>query len=139
MLCKNVKYITTPFICENFFCSKETDRWGLTTPGWRLMLGCEFPKAGLPLQARGAQNIRVSVSHTRVPLSCAPRHVLVAEKGNFPMGSTTKSDAGTTLNELTVDYNRPIHVKPLFSAITFSCPDICIRLHSQTRRSSIIH
>ena len=93
MLCKNVKYITTHFICEIFFCSKETDRWGLTTPGWPLMLGCGFPKAGLPLQARGAQNIRVSVSHTRVPLSCAPRHVLVAEKGNFPMGSTTKSYA----------------------------------------------
>ena len=69
----------------------------------------------------------------------APSARFRAEKGNFPMGSTTKSDAGTTLNELTVDYNRPIHVKPLFSAITFSCPGICIRLHSQAHRPSIIH
>ena len=54
-------------------------------------------------QWEGAQNIRVLVSHTRVPLSCAPPHVLLAEKGNFPMGSTTKSCA-TTSQQPAFDY-----------------------------------
>ena len=53
--------------------------------------------------AQGAQNIRVLVSHTRVSTSGAPPHVLLAEKGNFPMGSTTKSYP-TTSQQPAFDY-----------------------------------
>ena len=73
-----------------FILWPKNDRWEVTTPGWPLMLGWGFLKAASP------QNARVLGSHSRVSLPSAPSHVLVAEKGNFPMGSTTKSDAGTS-------------------------------------------
>ena len=50
-------------ICGIFFHSKENDRWGLTTAGLPLMLGCGCLEGG-----HQAQNIRVLVSQAK-PLS----------------------------------------------------------------------
>ena len=86
---KNVQNITIDIIHRFFFCRKENDRWGVTTPGWPLMLGCGFLKAGFVGCPRSPKYQGVGVSHQGLHLMRSSAR-FSGGKRQFPDGQHDK-------------------------------------------------